>query len=97
VPAWVVRPADVGEVRACVARAERDGMVIVPTGLGAHLDVGGPPARADVLLRLDRLARVVDHQAADMTVTVEGRVSADHGSTRRSPRAASGCRSIRRS
>jgi len=71
VPAWVVRPAGVGEVRACIARAERDGMVIVPTGLGAHLDVGGPPARADVLLRLDRLARVVDHQAADMTVTVE--------------------------
>jgi glycolate oxidase FAD binding subunit len=58
-------------VRACVVRAEREGLVIVPAGLGAHLDVGGPPARVGVLLRLDRLARVVDHQAADMTVTVE--------------------------
>jgi glycolate oxidase FAD binding subunit len=71
VPAWVVRPGDVGEVQACVARAERDGVVVVPAGLGAHLDVGGLPKRVDVLLRLDRLARVVDHQAADMTVTVE--------------------------
>jgi glycolate oxidase FAD binding subunit len=54
-----------------VARAEHDGLIVVPAGLGAHLDVGGPPVRVDVLLRLDRLARVVDHQAADMTVTVE--------------------------
>ena len=66
-----MRPADAGEVQACVVRAERDGLVVVPAGLAAHLDVGGPPARVDVLLRLDRLARVVDHQAADMTVTVE--------------------------
>jgi len=71
VPTFVVHPGDVEQVRACVVRAEQDGLVVVPTGLGAHLDVGGPPARVDVLLRLDRLARVVDHQAADMTVTVE--------------------------
>jgi len=67
-----VSPGRVEEVQACVVRAERDGLVIVPAGLGAHLDVGGPPARVDVLLRLDRLGRVVDHQAADMTVTVQG-------------------------
>ena len=65
-------PGDAGEVQACVARAERDGLIIVPAGLGAHLDVGGLPRRVDVLLRVGRLARVVDHQAADMTVTVEG-------------------------
>ena len=58
-------------MQACVVRAERDRLVIVPSGLGAHLDVGGVPARVDLLLRLDRLARIVDHQAADMTVTVE--------------------------
>ena len=69
-PAWVVHPANAAEVQAAVVRAERDGLVVVPAGLGAHLDMGGPPARVDVLLRLDRLARVVDHQAADMTVTV---------------------------
>ena len=71
VPTFVVHPGDVEEVRACVVRAEHDGLVVVPAGLGAHLVVGGPSARVDVLLQLDRLARVVDHQAADMTVTVE--------------------------
>jgi glycolate oxidase FAD binding subunit len=62
----VVRAADVAGVQAAV----REGVPLVPSGLGAHLDIGGP-TRADVLLRLDLLNRVLDHQAADMTVTVE--------------------------
>src|SRR5207237_186710 len=44
---------------------------LIASGRGAHLDVGAPPRRLDVLVRLDRLARVLDHQAHDMTVTVE--------------------------
>jgi glycolate oxidase FAD binding subunit len=44
---------------------------LVASGLGLHLDVGGPPRALDVLLRLDRLDRVLDHQAGDMTVSVE--------------------------
>src|SRR5262249_2193741 len=65
VPPWVVSPGDVSEVRACVAAGAR----LVAAGLGAHLDIGAPPAGIDVLLRLDRLGRVLDHQAGDMTVT----------------------------
>ncbi len=49
----------------------RAGRPLVATGLGAHLDVGAPPRALDVLVRLDALDRVVDHQAADMTVTAE--------------------------
>jgi glycolate oxidase FAD binding subunit len=62
-----VRPGGVGEVQAVV----RAGPRLVASGLGAHLDVGGAPRALDVLLRLDRLSRVIDHQAGDMTVTVE--------------------------
>jgi glycolate oxidase FAD binding subunit len=71
VPGWVVRPGSVGEVQACVRATAAAGLTLVPTGLGTYLDRGAPPSRMDVLLRLDRLAGVVDHQAADMTVTVE--------------------------
>jgi glycolate oxidase FAD binding subunit len=67
----VVRPASVAEVQECVRAAAAGGLALVACGLGAHLDVGAPPARLDVLLSLERLARVVDHQAGDMTVTVE--------------------------
>ncbi len=66
-PVWVLRPGAVAEVQKIV----RAGVPLVASGLGAHLDVGAPPHRLEVLLRTDRLARVLDHQAADMTVTVE--------------------------
>ena len=55
-----------------VGAAAGDGAALVATGLGAHLDIGAPPRRVDVLLRLDRLDAVLDHQAADMTVTRAG-------------------------
>ncbi len=71
VPRWVIRPGTVEEVQACVRAAAASGATVVPSGRGAHLDIGAPPTRVEVLLRLDRLARVVDHQAADMTITME--------------------------
>jgi len=67
VPRWVVRPGSVAEVQAAV----RSGDALVASGLGAHLDIGAPPRRLEVLVRLDRLDRIVDHQAADMTVSVQ--------------------------
>ena len=67
----VLRPPDVDAVREIVRSATHAGKTIVATGLGAHLDVGAPPRRVDVLLDLSALDRVVDHEAADMTVTVQ--------------------------
>jgi glycolate dehydrogenase FAD-binding subunit len=67
VPGWVVRPAGIDEVQVVA----RSGACLVASGLGAHLDVGAAPRALDVLLRLDRLHRTLDHEAADMTVTVE--------------------------
>ena len=69
--AEVARPADVEAVREIVRSAARAGRTIVTTGLGAHLDVGAPPRRVDVLLDLSALDRIVEHEAADMTVTVQ--------------------------
>jgi len=78
VPRAVVRPGSIDEVRSCVGAAAGIRAALVTSGLGAHLDLGGPPARLDVLLRLDRLAAVVDHQAGDMTVTVEAGCALPH-------------------
>jgi glycolate oxidase FAD binding subunit len=66
-PGWVIRPGNVAEIQAVV----RSGAALAASGLGAHLDVGAPPRALDVLVRLTRLDRILDHQAADMTVTVE--------------------------
>src|SRR6185503_14209090 len=67
----VARPSDVSGVRDIVRAAADRGAAILATGLGAHLDIGAPPQRLDVLLHLDGLDRVVDQQAADMTITAE--------------------------
>ena len=71
VPGCVARPATIDEVRSLVCAAASSGAVVIASGLGGHLDVGAPPRRVDVLLRLDRLSAVRDHQAADMTITAE--------------------------
>ena len=63
----VVHAESVAEVQEVV----RAGRPLVASGLGAHLDMGAPPRGLDTLVRTDRLDRIVDHQAADMTVTVE--------------------------
>jgi glycolate oxidase FAD binding subunit len=77
VPGWVVEPGNLGEVQACVREVASAGMALVVSGRGAHLDIGARPRRCDVLLRLARLARIVDHQAGDMTVTVEAGCALD--------------------
>jgi glycolate oxidase FAD binding subunit len=69
--AEVVRPETVAQVQEIVRDAAVHRRAIVACGTGAHLDVGAVPVRVDVLLALDGLDRIVDHQAADMTVTVE--------------------------
>ena len=71
VPAWVVSPGSVAEVQECVRAAVAARASLVVEGLGAHRSVGAPPERLEVVLRLHRLARVIEHQAGDMTVTVE--------------------------
>jgi glycolate oxidase FAD binding subunit len=71
VPGAVVSPGSVEEIQAVVRMAAAGGVAIVASGIGAHLDIGARPRRLDLLVRLDRLARVREHAAADMTVTVE--------------------------
>ncbi len=70
-PACVVAPASVAQVREALAFAHERRLAVVPCGNGTHLHVGSPPARYDIALSLRRLSRVVAHEAADMTVTVE--------------------------
>lgn len=67
----VARPSDVDGVRDLVRAAADRGAAVIASGLGAHLDIGGPPRRLDVLLRMDGVDRIIDHQPADMTITVE--------------------------
>ena len=69
-PSAVVLPGTVDELCRCIAAIGAAGGAVVPTGVGARLHVGRPPRRYDVALSTHRLLRVLEHEAADMTVHV---------------------------
>ena len=63
-PPSVVRPGSLAEVQAVVRAVAAGHQALVASGRGAHLDMGAPPARLDVLLRLDRLVSLGGHDPA---------------------------------
>jgi len=70
-PQTVVEPANEGEVAEVLRAANGAGLAVIPRGGGTKIGWGQRPARADVLLSMARLNRVLDHPWADLTVTVE--------------------------
>jgi glycolate oxidase FAD binding subunit len=74
-PACVLFPRTVDEVRACVQVAAAERIALVPCGNASHLSVGAPPRRYDAALCVKRLDRILAHEAADMTVTVEAGIT----------------------
>ena len=85
--ATLVEPADEKETAAILRSANETGKAVIPTGGGTKLDWGNPPRKADILLSMRRMNRVIEHAWADLTVTVEAgcsiaelqRTLAEHG------------------
>jgi glycolate oxidase FAD binding subunit len=71
VPDLVVRPGSQDEVAQVVRACAEAGQAVIPWGGGTSMGLGNIPARADVVLRLDRLDRVVEWDPANLCVTVE--------------------------
>jgi glycolate oxidase FAD binding subunit len=70
-PRCVVFPTTLEELSRCAAAAQAAGLVVIPAGNGTRLGVGGVPAQYDVALSTRRMNRIIAHEPADMTVTVE--------------------------
>lgn len=71
VPQAVVFPGTVEEVSSAMAFASEAGLKVTPWGAGSHMALGAIPERVDLVVALKRLNRVVDHEWADMTATVQ--------------------------
>jgi glycolate oxidase FAD binding subunit len=67
----VIWPGSVAEVSRVLAFAHAQGLAVVPRGSGSALDVGRAPRRVDLVLDLTRLDRVLEHEPADVSITVE--------------------------
>jgi glycolate oxidase FAD binding subunit len=74
VPGWVAAPATVDEVAAVLRAAAGHRLAVVPRGSGSRLAWAAPPERADLLVDLRRLDRILDHAAGDMVVQVQAGV-----------------------
>lgn len=77
VPRWVAFPGSVEEVSRCLALATEVGLAVTPTGRGARLGWGNPPGALDLVLSLRRLDRILAHEPADLTMSVEAGVTLD--------------------
>ena len=75
VPSAVVAPGSVESLAATVKMASELGYAVVPKGGGTKMDFGHPPTRADIVVSLERLNRIVVHEPADQTATVEAGIN----------------------
>ena len=74
-PAAVIFPESIPELQVAIRAAAAAKLAILPAGCAAHLGIGMPPRRLDCAISTARLDRVVEHAAADMTVTAEAGVT----------------------
>lgn len=74
-PSSVSVPESVDELAAALAVANEHGAAVVPWGGGRHMSLGNAPARYDIALRTTKLARVLEHEPADLTITAEAGIT----------------------
>lgn len=71
IPQLVVAPRTVTELSQVMAAAYEAGAVVVPWGGGTQQSYGRAPEQIDLLVRTERLNRVVEYEPDDLTISVE--------------------------
>jgi len=74
-PWAVVAPGDIDQVAGVLMLAHREALAVVPWGGGTTMAMGHPPERLDIVLSLQRLSRVLEHEPADLTATVQAGIT----------------------
>jgi glycolate oxidase FAD binding subunit len=67
----IVEPATEQEIAEILRFTNSAGLAVIPRGGGSKLEWGNAPVRADIVLSMRRLDRVLEHSWADLTVTVQ--------------------------
>lgn len=70
-PGLVVAPETSEQLAIVLAAAQEAGAGVIPWGGGTQQWIGNPPRKADLLVRTDRLNRVLIHEPNDLTISVE--------------------------
>lgn len=70
-PTLIARPGSIEEVAACLKVCSKAGAAVVPAGRMTWLECGNPLERAEVVMSLDRMRRIVQYSPPDLTATLE--------------------------
>lgn len=70
-PKAIVVPSSIEQIQRVLSEAVIHVVSVIPIGGGTHLGVGNVPSSYDVALSLARMHRIIAHEPADLTVTVE--------------------------
>jgi glycolate dehydrogenase FAD-binding subunit len=74
-PRWAVAPGTAEEVSRCLALAAARGLAVAPAGRRTRPGWGGAPRALDLVLSVRRLDRILAHEPADLTMSVEAGVT----------------------
>lgn len=69
--ALVAAPTTTGETAEVMKAAAAHGLAVVARGRGTKMTWGRPPGRADVIVDLSTMGKVLEHAAGDLVVAVE--------------------------
>lgn len=75
--AVLVKPGSAEEVARSLAVCREQSAAVIPSGLGSWLDCGNPVRRADAVVSLERLNRIIDYSPSDLTITIESGLTLD--------------------
>ena len=75
VPTALIQPADLDELSRSMEAAHHHDMAVAPWGGGTRVSLGNIPERLDAVVDVSRLNRVVSHNPADLTATVQAGIT----------------------
>ena len=75
VPQVVVSPRSTDELSRLLSIANKQGIAVAPRGGGTQLSIGNRMRRLDAIADMSGLNRVVEHNAADLTLVVEAGIT----------------------
>ncbi|HJQ69386.1 MAG TPA: FAD-binding oxidoreductase [Blastocatellia bacterium] len=70
-PSILIKPGSTEEVLECLSHCSESDAAVIPAGLMTWLESGNPLRCADVVLSLERMARIIDYSPPDLTAIVE--------------------------
>jgi glycolate oxidase FAD binding subunit len=74
-PGDTLAPADAEQVSRILQKASDERCAVIPRGGGTMMGLGAPISRADLVVSLENLNRILDHQPANLTMRTQSGIT----------------------